>query len=145
MDNHILFKGHRSSFTGGERSPTTGPMSCRQSQACHTNDQGDAGRHGNEDIRLLLWKRRACIPLRSVFRCFPPPWLLFSLTVNAILRMRPIHHPFFLKGTLTMVNDCNKTKQYIPNPKLFYSASLKMGSIETTKGPKDCTRKASIS
>ena len=50
----------------------------------------------------------------------------------------------FLKGTLTMVNDCNKTKQYIPNPKLFYSVSLKMGSIETIKGLKDFTRKASI-
>lgn len=112
LDNHILLKGHRSSFKGGERSFTTGLLSCHQLQTCHTNDWGNAGSSDNGNIHLvLLWKWCTCIPLHSVFCYLPPPWLLFPMTANVVVSMRPIHHPFFLKGTLTAVNDCNKTKQ----------------------------------
>lgn len=69
--------------------------------------------------------------LSSAASCLPD--FFFPMTANVIARMQPIYHPFFLKGTLTAVNDCNKTKQQIPHPKSLYSASLKMGSIETEK------------
>lgn len=42
----------------------------------------------------------------------PPTYLTFVLvTVDVSMRTQPIHHSFSLKGTLTAVNGCNKTKQ----------------------------------
>lgn len=69
--------------------------------------------------------------LSSATSCLPD--FFFPMTANVIVRMQPIYHPFFLKGTLTAVNDGNNTKQQIPHPKSLYSASSKMGSIETKK------------
>lgn len=112
-------------------------MSCHQLWTCHTNDWGNAGSSDNGNIHLSpLWRCCTCIPLHSVFCCLPPTWLLFSMTMNVSMRMQPIYHPFFLKGTLTAVNGCNKTRTIESLPCLLCSVFLKVDPIVTKQNQK---------